>query len=35
VARRDVFHFESVFERCHDFGDGVIRRGDQMEPAGD
>jgi hypothetical protein len=35
MTGRDVFHFESILERRHDFGDGVIRRDNQVEAAGD
>src|SRR3954452_18313905 len=35
MTGRDDSHFESILERRHDFRDGVIRRGNQVEAAGD
>src|SRR5262245_23137542 len=35
MTRRDVLDFESILEGCHDFRNGVIRRDNQMEAAGD
>src|SRR5262245_13067807 len=35
MTGRDVLHLESILERRHDFRNGVIRRGNQMEAAGD
>src|SRR5712671_662450 len=35
MTGRDDLHFESILERRHNFRDGVIRRGNQVEAAGD
>jgi len=35
VAGRDVPHLEGVLECRHSLRNGVIRRDDEMEPAGD
>ena len=35
MAGRDVLHLEGVLERRHSLRNGVIRRGEEVEPAGD
>src|SRR6476619_603648 len=35
MTGRDDLHLESILERGYDFRDGVIRRGNQVEAAGD